>query len=429
MSTNKQNRPQPLDMLGRSGVVPLTEALNKLHSSLEHCPPTLPESVDLTEGLDRILTTPIQASEDLPPQPRSTMDGFAVRAADTFGASETMPVYLAVSGEVAMGETVNQGPGEQECFRIATGGFLPPEVDSVIMLEHTVTIDEKMIEVTKAISPGGNIIATGDDVRRGSVLLESGIRLRPQELGLLAGLGETKITVHKTVQIGIFSTGDEIVPHDHFPPPGKIRDMNGINLCALARKHGATVKYYGIVADREEEFESTMNRALSKNDMVLFSGSSSVGVRDMGERIINRLTKPGIIVHGVAIKPGKPVIIAFADHKPLFGLPGHPVSSAVAFDLFVRPTILHLSGLKQRNFTDRATIRATLRRNLNSAPGRVDFVRVRLEESDTSPGMDAFPVLGKSGAISTMVRADGYIVIEESSQGLYEGEEVQVHTF
>ena len=426
---NKTPPSSPKDMLGRSSVIPLTEALERLHHSLKSCPATDTESIRLTNCLDRVLGQSVKASEDLPPHPRSTMDGYAVKASETFGASESMPAYLTISGEVRMGETVDSGPGPQECFRIATGGFLPPGTDGVVMLEHTVDIDGNLIEVTKPVTSHGNILDKGDDVRQGDTLLEAGIKLRPQELGLLAGLGETILAVHKPVRVGIFSTGDEIVAHDQEPGPGKIRDMNAVHLAAMAQRSGAQTNCYGIVADQQEIFAATLSKALDQNDLVLFSGSSSVGVRDLGEQVIEEIAKPGIIVHGVAIKPGKPVIIGFAGPKPLFGLPGHPVSAAVAFNLFVRPAILSLSGLKPTNLPTQPTVQAKLMRNLNSAAGRTDFVRVSLQELDQTPGFAAYPVLGKSGALSTMVQADGYLVIEESSQGLYEHEIVEVVLF
>ncbi|MCF6290158.1 MAG: molybdopterin molybdotransferase MoeA [Desulfobacterales bacterium] len=419
----------PRDMLGRAEVIPLAAALARLKESLGRCPPVEAETVNLEQGLGRVLAGPIRADQDLPSHPRSTMDGYAVKASATFGATEAMPVYLTVSGAVRMGEIVARGPRNQECFQIATGGYLPPDTDAVIMLEHTVDIDGTLIEVTRAMSPGGNILGKGDDVRKGARLLEPGVVLRPQELGLLAGLGKTTILVHKEVRVGIFSTGDEIVTPDQTPPLGKIRDMNGINLNGLGRQAGARCRYYGIVRDREADFAALLEKALAENDLVLFSGSSSVGVRDLGEQIIDRIADPGIIVHGVAIKPGKPVIIGFAGQKPLFGLPGHPVSAAVAFDLFVRPAIAHLSGRKVSPLPDRPMVRARLQRNLNSAPGRTDFIRVRLEEIKETPGFAAHPVLGKSGALSTMVQADGFFIIKESSQGVYEGDLVEVYLY
>ncbi len=328
-----------------------------------------------------------------------------------------------------MGTMPDCGPGNLECHTIATGGFLPPGTDSVVMLEHTVKVDSTLVELIKAVSPGENIIRAGDDLQTGDQVLAKGKKLRPQELGLLAGLGCTDITVHKQVKVGIFSTGDEIVPYTETVPPGKIRDMNGMHLGAMARQLGALTNYYGIAADVESSFSTMLQKALEENDLVLFSGSSSVGTRDLGEKIIQKLADPGIIIHGVAIKPGKPVIAAFADHKPVFGLPGHPVSAAVAFDLFVKPCIQHISGQKFYLKPPKKSIKAQLKRNLNSAAGRTDFVRIRLLETAPDHPIQAHPVLGKSGALSTMVKADGYLIIDEDSQGAYEDEIVEVFLF
>ncbi len=416
-------------MLGRSAILPLKVALEKLRQHLDLVAATGEEIVPLEEGLNRFLAQAITAEEDLPPHPRSTMDGFAVKAADSFGAAESRPVYLKISGEVPMGTMPGSGPASLECYKIATGGFLPPGTDAVIMLEHTIEVDSTLIELIKAVSPGENVLAAGDDLQKGDIVLTAGKKLRPQELGLLAGLGYTKIAVHKNIRIGIFSTGDEIVPFQETPGPGKIRDMNGVNLGAMSRQLGASPKYYGIAADVESSFAAVMQEALDENDLVLFSGSSSVGTRDLGEQIIARLAEPGVIVHGVAIKPGKPVIIAFSGNKPIFGLPGHPVSAAVAFDLFVRPAITDLSGQRGQLLPQKRVVQAQLKRNLNSAAGRTDFVRIRLSSSPEAQSYEAHPVLGKSGALSTMVKADGYVIIAENSQGLYEDDTVDVFLF
>jgi molybdopterin molybdotransferase len=415
------------DMLGRSAILPLEKALEKLHRHLDHLPAAGEEIVPLAEGLGRFICHPVTAEENLPPHPRSTMDGYAVKAADSFGAAESRPVYLKISGDVPMGTMPASSPADMECFKIATGGFLPPGTDAVVMLEHTIQIDSTLIELVKAASPGENILAAGDDLKTGALVLPAGRKLRPQDIGLLAGLGCRKIAVHKSIRVGIFSTGDEIVPPQEKPPLGKMRDMNGENLAAMVRQMGACPTYYGIAEDVESSFSATMHKALSESDVVLFSGSSSVGSRDLGEKVIQQLAGPGIIIHGVAIKPGKPVIIAFAGNKPIFGLPGHPVSAAIAFDLFVRPSIERLSGQKGRCLPNKRSIRAQLMRNLNSAAGRTDFVMVRI----SNPGgrYEAYPILGKSGALSTMVQSDGYVIIAENCQGLYENDMVDVVLF
>ena len=419
----------PRDMLGRGQVLSLAEAKSLLAFCLP--PPSVAgESLALEEALGRITMQEIAAPEHLPAAPRSIMDGYAVRARETFGATESLPAYLAVTGEVLMGEQPAHGPAEGACFRIATGGLLPPATDAVVMLEHTVQVDETMIEVVQPVAEGTNVIGVGEDVMKGTAVLPAGHRLRPQDLGLLAGLGIRQVPVRRRLHVGIISTGDEIVPFDQTPPAGKIRDMNAVTLAAMVRELGGIPNYYGIVADDEEHFRAVAEASLAANDLLIFSGSSSVGARDMGERVLDSLGEPGIIVHGVAIKPGKPVMIAMAYGKPLFGLPGHPVAAAVAFDLFVRLAMRHLGGGIADGLPEFRTLRARLMRNVNSAAGRRDFIRVQVQPaSAVGEFAEAYPVLGKSGALSTMVRAHGYLILPEAQQGVRQGELVDVHLF
>jgi molybdopterin molybdotransferase len=420
---NKQNR----DMLGRTDTASLAKALLLLQ---QHLPPgpARKEPLPLEETLGRICAGDILSPENLPPYPRSTMDGYAVRAKDIFGASEKLPAYLEVSGEVYMGEFPEHGPKPGACYAIATGGILPPGTDGVVMLEHTVAIDESMIEVLQPVATGANIIAVGEDISANDILLPAGHQIRPQDIGLLAGVGLNSITVFRRVRVGIISTGDEIVSSAEEPPPGKIRDMNSVSLAAQVRSMNAAPTFYGIATDEEESLTSLVREAKAANEIVLLSGSSSVGTRDLGEKVIEKMGSPGIIVHGVSVKPGKPVIIARADDTMIFGLPGHPVSAAVAFDLFVRPAILHLSGIINDGLPRQRTIKARLKRNLSSASGRTDFVRVQVR-SIAGSEPEAHPILGKSGALSTMVKAHGYIEIAEKLQGLKEGEIVEVKLF
>jgi molybdopterin molybdotransferase len=415
------------DMLGRKDIVSLEEALDLIREHQPPCPGQI-ESVHLEEAVNRVCADDIISPENLPPYPRSTMDGYAVRARETFGASEGFPAYLEISGDVLMGEYPKTGPESGTCYSIATGGILPQCTDAVVMLEHTINVDGQMIEVIKPVAAGDNIINTGDDVSKDDVLLSKGKLLRPQELGLLAGLGIKKVNVFRKVRIGIISSGDEIVPHSEPPPPGKIRDMNSVNLAALIRNQNGQPHFLGIAPDSEKHLTKMLNEALAANDLILLSGSSSVGTRDLGEKVIEKMGPPGILLHGVAIKPGKPVIIARADNKMIFGLPGHPVSSAVAFNLFVKPVLKHLGGLASNSLPEDRTVIARLMRNLNSTSGRTDFIRVRLEKMAIDKTA-AIPILGKSGALSTMVQAHGYLIIKEHQQGLREGELVEVRLF
>jgi molybdopterin molybdotransferase len=410
-------------MLGRSSLTRVDEALDIL---LTHLGPTSPpiETVPIIEALDRITAAPIISPENLPAHARSTMDGFAVHAADTFGATVSLPSYLRITGEVLMGELPTQQVERGCCFRIATGGLLPPGSDAVIMLEHTVPVDETMLEVVKPVGVGSNLIAPGEDIGKGKAALPAGHRLRPQDLGLLAGLGIDQVTVCRQPLVGVLSTGDEIVPCATTPPPGKIRDINSVTLHGLIEKAGGRARVYGIVPDQKEHFFPAVEKAIAENDMVLFSGGSSVGMRDLGEQAISSLGSPGILVHGVALKPGKPIIIGLIGNKPIFGLPGHPVSAMVCFDFFVAPAIRHLSGLKVWEEHPRPVVTARLARNINSAPGRRDLIRVQLTQKEGQ--WVAEPVLGKSGAITTLSRANGWFIIDEDSQGLTQDTPVEV---
>ena len=415
------------DMLGRRAIPGLDRALTILETHLRAIEPVGTEEIDLHSALGRICGREITAPEDLPPWPRSTMDGYAVRAADTFGAVSSMPVYLTVKGEIRMGERPSPALHPQECLAVATGGILPPSTDAVVMLEQTVPVDDRTIEVIRPVAPGENCLAAGDDVRRGMVVIEEGRRLRPQEIGLLAGLGLQRVTVRRPLRIAVFSTGDEVVPYTEAPGAGQIRDINSIHLQAMVRQLGEECTDYGITRDEETTFRPLLDRAVAENDLVLFSGGSSVGSRDLGEELIARLGPPGIVLHGAAIRPGKPVIVGLAGNRPLFGLPGHPVSCAVCFELFVKPVIRSLRGEKAPFRSPKPVIQARCGRNVNSAAGVSELVRVQLVE--TADGLEARPILGKSGALRTMVRADGYFFIHETAQGVQEGEMVQVYPY
>ncbi len=413
-------------MLGRARLTGVSAARSLLLSHIADITPPS-ERLSLADCLDRVSADQILSPEDLPPADRSTMDGFAVIAADTFGASQSMPGYLDIKGEVIMGHLPEGTVSRGNCFKIPTGGLLPDGADAVIMHEHTVPVDEQVVEVIKPVGSGANLIRKGDDIEKGQVAVARGQLLRPQELGLLAGLGITEVEVCKVVEVAILSTGDEIVDYHDSPHSGQIRDINSIVLGSLVRRCGARVRDFGIVRDDESSFFSAVEKAVAETDLVLFSGGSSVGMRDLGEQAIERLGNPGILVHGVSLKPGKPVIIGLCDKKPVFGLPGHPVSALVCFDFFVRPAVEAIAGLSRGTSQLQPSLQARLKRNINSAAGRLDVVRVRLEFEQEE--VVARPVLGKSGAISTLSQAHGYFLIQEDSQGVSSDEIVEVYLY
>ena len=381
------------------------------------------EKVNLFDAYGRILANDVSADKDLPEFSRSTMDGYAVQASSTYGASEGSPAYLEVKGTVSMAEKPCFQVGPQEAARISTGGMLPENADSVVMIEHTESVDETTIEVFKSVAPGQHVILKGEDYKKNEMILEKGRTLRPQETGLLAAFGHEEVMVYKKPVIGIISTGDEVVPVGSSPPPGCIRDINTFTLSSLVEKNGGIPVSYGIVKDDFNSLFNMCKRALLESDMILISGGSSVGLRDFTIKALSNLENSEILVHGIPISPGKPTILAKAGKTFIWGLPGHVVSAMIVFEVVVSHFLDHLRGLVSR-FDNRLHQKAILARNVSSAQGRSDFIRVKLTERNGS--LFAEPVLGKSGLINTMVKADGIVEIGIDTEGLFEGTEVSV---
>jgi molybdopterin molybdotransferase len=373
------------------------------------------ESIETSRATGRVLAETVTARENLPGFSRSTMDGYAVRASSTFGASESSPAYLLVPGSVAMGQSplVKAGPGE--AVKIATGGMLPVGTDAVVMVEHTEEVDRDTIEIYKSVAPGQHVILEGEDYNKGDTVLTTGQKLRAQETGLLAAVGCENITVFRQPVIAVISTGDEVVPTGQVPGPGQIRDINTYSLSGLITEAGSRPKTFGIVKDNFEDLRQACSQALVQSDMVILSGGSSVGTRDFTIEVINALPGSELLVHGISISPGKPTILAAVGGKPIWGLPGHVVSAMVVFTKIVQPFINRICGL-EHPFPETRGIPAQLSRNLASAQGRVDYVRVRLVQKDDR--LLAEPILGKSGLINTMVQADGLIEIDSNTEGL-----------
>lgn len=381
------------------------------------------EVVPIEESYTRILFEDLFSPEDLPGFERSTVDGFAVRASDTFGAKETSPVYLKLKGEIPMGEIPKFNIESGEAASIATGGMLPKGADAVVMLEQVNVISSDLIEVLKPVAPGENVIFKDEDVKKGELVLKAGHRLKPQDVGVLAGLGITHVKVVKKPIVAIILTGDEIVPHFEKILPGKVRDINSFTLAGLIEEIGGKPLKMGIVKDEYEEIKKVTEEAFIKSDLILITGGTSVGTKDMVAQVINDLGKPGILFHGVAIKPGKPLIGGICQGKPIFGLPGHPVAVYICFKLFVEPVLKKMMGIRVQKFKSHH-IKAKMQRSLSSQAGRIDFIRVALEERDGN--LWAIPLLSKSGLIMSLVKADGIVKISSSSLGIEEGEEVEV---
>ncbi len=385
------------------------------------------ETIEASEATRRIASEDVISPEDLPPFPRSTMDGFAVRARDTFGASESEPGILRVVTEVKMGQDASRAeiaPGE--CVKIWTGGHVPEEADAVLMLEYTRGLDDRTIEIFKAVVPGENVILQGDDCKKGEVAVRSGTRLRAQELGLFSALGIKRVGVTRRPRVAIISTGDEICPVNETPSPGKVRDVNSTTLSSFIKTDGGIPVPLGIVPDSRKAILSAIKKAVFELDVdiCLVSGGSSVGARDYTVSCFKEICGRPPLVHGVAIRPGKPTIISRLDNKALFGLPGHVASCMVVYLLFVHYLIHRMSGV--RNESPFKSVLARSTQAIPSVIGREDYVRVSLKRAEGKNSYFLEPIYGRSGLISTLVKADGLLVIPRDSEGIYPDEEAEV---
>lgn len=386
------------------------------------------ETIPLGQGLGRVLAEDFAAREDLPPFSRSTMDGFAVRAKDTFGCSESEPALLNVIGEIAMGASGRAfSLKPNQTARIWTGGELPVKGDSVVMVEYTNQLDEDTIEVFRPVAPGENLIRAGEDFRTGSPVLKQGRVLRPQELGVLAGLGITELSVYRRPRVSIISTGDELVAPDQPLGPGKIRDINSTTLASLVTEAGGQANQCGIIEDDLEAMLAACEKALADSDVLLLSGGSSVGRRDFTLQVLERIANAELLAHGVAIRPGKPTILASQGNKALFGLPGHAASAMVVFYLFVRPLLRKYSGLPVT--LGLQAITAITGEQIPSTIGREEYVRVQLTAGKSGMEPLATPVYGKSGLLSPLVQADGLLTIGRDVEGLDKGARATVLLF
>ena len=383
------------------------------------------ERVPTRDAVGRVTATAIASPEDLPAFPRSAMDGYSVRAADTFGASESLPAYFDVVGEVPMGRPPVVGLREGQAAVAFTGGMLADGADAVVMVEHTQPLDDSAIEVLRPVAPGENVVQPGEDVRAGAPIMPAGHLLRPQDIGGLLALGIDQVTVSRRPVVSIVSTGDELVPPPALPAQGQTRDINTYTISALVEDCGGTPNAVALVGDDFEAQRAAAQTGLAEGDVLVFSAGSSVSSRDMTARVFDDLGPPGVLVHGISVKPGKPTIVALVDGKPAFGLPGNPVSAVVVFDLIVRPTVYVLSGCVPAPRLP--TVRARLSRDIPSVTGREDYVQVSL--ADECGSLSADPVFGKSNLIYTMVRASGVVRVPLDAGGLYAGDEVDVRVY
>lgn len=392
--------------------------------SLKMFKPLDDEWESIENALHRVLSEPVKSSEDCPAFHRSTMDGFAVRCTDTFGATETNPALLTVLGECPMGGMPEAALEKGTTMRIFTGGALPTNADAVLMVENTEEVSPDTIEALKAVAPFENVVRRGEDFKAGEELFNIGHRLEPQDLGLLAAAGKTKVRVYRKVSVGIISSGDEIVPIEQKPPPGCVRDVNRYVLTGAISEAYATPVWIGSVPDLIEDMTDAINKAIDACDVIVISGGSSMGNRDLALNAILSFPDSQALIHGVSISPGKPVIVARIGAKPVVGLPGHPASAMICFENIIVPLIRRLSGEEVLRPFTRPNCEAVLSRNVASKEGRKDFVRVMLKREGLE--LHATPILSKSGIISAMVKAHGFFIIDEGCEGLYKGDVVKV---
>ena len=376
------------------------------------------EQVPLSAAMGRVLAEDIAATEYVPDFDRSTVDGYAVRARDTFGCTDAIPAILSLQGEVFMGQGAEFNLQPEACVAVPTGGAVPQGADGVVMVEYTEDYGDGTVGISKPIAPGQNMIFRGDDVHPGKVILQCGRVLSSQDIGAMAAIGRVQVPVRKKLTVGVISTGDELVPPEATPGPGQVRDVNSPMLEAMLAAFGVNVINYGIVIDNEALLSEKVTKAVSECDAVLLSGGSSVGVKDAACRIIESIGT--LLLHGIAIKPGKPTILGKTGNKPLVGLPGHPVAAYFITKLFVLPLLARLTGRKQEHYTTTAKITE----NIGANHGRAQYQCCRLERRDGE--LYATPIRGKSGLITTLAGADGYFCIDRDCEGLPKFAEIQV---
>jgi len=380
--------------------------------------PDTVEMVGLEVAIGRVLAEDIIADAFVPAFHRSTVDGYAVRARDTFGCTDAIPAVLNVCGEVLMGQAATVTVEADSCCAVPTGGAVPDGADSVVMIEYTENYGDGTIGIAKASAPGQNMIFKGDDVFPGKLVLQKGRVLHAQDIGALAAIGQTQVPVVRKLKVGILSTGDELVPPEQTPEVGQMRDVNGPMLTTMLIACGVEAQFYGIVEDDEASLANAVAKALAECDAVLLSGGSSVGVKDAACRVIAQ--QGHLLLHGIAIKPGKPTILGKAGRKPLVGLPGHPVAAYFVTKLFVLPLLYRLMGQKQQTYT----VTAKLSESISANHGRAQYQCVRLNWQDGQWIAD--PIRSKSGLITTLAGADGFFCISRDCEGLPQGAEIQV---
>lgn len=379
---------------------------------------TKPEEVALSGALGRVLARAVESDQFVPDFDRSTVDGVALMARDTFGCSDSLPALLTLAGEVAMGEGAPSPLRPGECVRVPTGGAVPPGADAVVMVEYLEDYGDGTMGVLRPAAPGENLILRGEDVRPGQHLLPEGTRLEVHHIGALAALGVDRVPVYRPPVVGILSTGDELVPPGQAPGPGQVRDVNGPMLAAAVERWGGRVKAGGILPDREALLEQTLEQMASECDAVVLSGGSSVGEKDAACRVLERLGR--VLFHGIAMKPGKPTLAGMVGNTPVLGLPGHPVAAFFTAGLLLRPLVQGLMGCRPRT----RRVRAVLTEPVSANHGREQYTGVFLQQEGER--LLARPARSKSGLITTLAGTEGFLCVPRDCEGLPAGAETEI---
>lgn len=380
------------------------------------------EKILFERGLGRVLVEEVIAGSDVPPFDRAAMDGYAVKAENTFGASQGNPIYFKLAGEVSIGAKPMLKINDFEAVKIMTGAALPKGANAVVMFEYTNELEDE-VEVFKAVTPGKNVSFKGEDVKKGEVLLKKGGIIRPQDIAMLAAVGRQELKVYKKPRATIISTGDELSEPGEKLEAGKIYDANSYALAALVQASGGIAKRIGIIEDSPEKIRSAIKNALN-SDIILISGATSVGKKDIVPQVVAELGE--ILVHGVAMRPGEPTGFGTINRKPVFMLPGYPVAAVFAFETFVRPVLQKMQGMEIHSPYQQ--VQAKLKRKIASELGRRDFVRVKLERKGKEYLAEPIRTTG-SGIISSLTRAEGFVIVPENTEGIEKGEKVTVNLF
>ncbi len=390
------------------------------------------ERIDFQNSIRRVLAEDIIAGENLPAFDRSTVDGYAVKSKDIQGVSQSLPAYLELVGNITMGEETDIKIGDGQAAYIPTGGMMPAGADCVVMVEQTENISDNMVEIYKTAGVGENIIKKGEEIKKGEVILKRGHRIKPRDMGVFAGLGITEFKVYQNPRIVIISTGDELISPDKEMKFGEIRDINTYTITHLLKEAQVEVKQAGIIEDTYQKIKESIQEYLDF-DLILVSGGSSAGLKDVTVDVINELGEPGVLVHGLKVKPGKPTILGKIVDTPIMGLPGHPGSAWMIANKFVLPLVKLLSGEYEPNNVldnidkDKIVMKAVLNRNLSSDKGREEIIPVKLIKDNGQ--VTAVPLLGKSSFMRVFIESDGYLVIEAAQEGIEKGQAIDIYLF